>query len=315
MTTYLADTNSKKPPSEIAQIKKQRVKASSNLYKRYFFLIVLILYVVFKSSTFAHAKDVEKNALDKIIAQGVLKVCTEAGYLPLEMKSASGIWLGFDPDMMQAFVESISTKNKTIRLVILDTKWDGIIPSLMTKHCDAIASSMAITKERQMAVSFSEPYYKNALLISTKNTTKNKEKYKRISDFNKNELSIAVKTGSAPDLFLQNSKILIQANFLRYDADADTLGAVLNGRADAFIYDTPYVRLASLNNPGKLYIIPEGFNGDEFAVAFRKQDKELLERFNIFLANWKNQGKEKGSYEERLNYYFNGQDWVPLLSK
>ena len=47
------------------------------------------------------------------------------------MKTASGKWIGFDPEMMEAFAKSLNVK-----LVMLDTKWDGIIPSLLTAKCD-----------------------------------------------------------------------------------------------------------------------------------------------------------------------------------
>ena len=60
------------------------------------------------------------------------------------MKTTSGKWLGFDVDMMQAYAQSMG-----VNLVMLDTKWDGIIPSLASGKCDAIASSMATTKERE----------------------------------------------------------------------------------------------------------------------------------------------------------------------
>ncbi|WGL59590.1 transporter substrate-binding domain-containing protein [Pigmentibacter sp. JX0631] len=248
----------------------------------------------------------EKSILDTIKKDGVLRVCAESGYLPLEMKTASGKWLGFDPEMMEAYAKSLNVK-----LLMLDTKWDGIIPSLLTAKCDMIASSMAKTKERAKAVQFSDPYYDNKLLIATKDTPENRKLYKSLDDFNKPGLKVAVKTGSAPDLYLQDSKALNKAQIMRFDADADTLNAVIGGRALAFIYDTPYVKLAALNNPGKIYIVPSGFSGDQFAVAMRKKDQDLHSSFNKFLADW----KKNGGYAKAVKYYFEGQEWMALLDK
>lgn len=246
------------------------------------------------------------ETFQKIKENKTFKVCAESGYLPLEMKSVSGAWLGFDVDMMKAYAKNIG-----VNLVMLDTKWDGIIPSLVSGKCDAIASSMAITKERENAVAFSNPYYENKFLIAVKNTQKNLKRFENLSSFNNTNVTIAVKTGSSPDLFVQNSKMFEKAHILKYDADADTVGAVLNAKADAFIYDTPYVKLASLHYPGKLYIIPEGFNGDHFAVAFRKQDGDLRESFNKFLEQWKQQGQ----YASTMKYYFDGTTWTAMLDK
>jgi polar amino acid transport system substrate-binding protein len=253
---------------------------------------------------------VEKNknqvTLEKIKKNKILKVCSEAGYIPLEMKSASGDWLGFDVEMMKAYAESLS-----VDLQMMDTKWDGIIPSLISKKCDLIASSMAKTPVREKVVAFSDSYFRNQFLIAVKDTKENGKKYKTISDFNSKSIKVAVKTGSSPDLYLQESKILSQATILRYDADADTISAVLNGKVDGFIYDTPYVKLAAINYPGKLYIIPEGFGGDDFGVAFRKEDSDLLKNFNHFLSQW----KKDGGYNKMFKYYFEGTQWRSPLDK
>ncbi len=248
----------------------------------------------------------EKSILETIKKDGILKVCSESGYLPLEMKTASGKWIGFDPEMMEAFAKHLGVK-----LIISDTKWDGIIPSLLTGKCDMIASSMAKTKEREKAVTFSDPYYDNKFLIAVKDTPDNRKNYKSLEDFNKSGIKIAVKTGSAPDLYLQDTKSLKKAQIMRFDADADTVNAVLGGRSNAFIYDTPYVKLAALNNPGKIYIVPQGFNGDQFSVAMRKKDQELAISFNKFLVEW----KKIGGYDKAMKYYFDSQEWLTLLDK
>ncbi len=262
-------------------------------------------YIIFTLfiSIFAVASE---TTLQKINFSKTLKVCAESGYLPFEMKTVSGNWLGFDIDMMQAYAKSIS-----VTLVMLDTKWDGIIPSLASGKCDAIASSMAVTKEREKAVAFSNSYYENHFSIAIKNSPENIKKFEKIDQFNNTNTTIAVKTGSSPDLFLQNSPLFRKAKILRFDADADTVGAVLNLKANAFIYDTPYVKLASQHYPGKLHIFPQEFNGDHFGVAFRRQDSDLLESFNNFLVQW----KSGGSYAASMKYYFEGNTWLSLLNK
>lgn len=290
---------------------------------------VLSFCLCFLDSTSAVCQktDTQKGTFAKIKQEKVLKVCSEAGYLPLEMKSASGTWIGFDVDMMQAYADSIGVK-----LQMMDTKWDGIIPSLLSKKCDMIASAMAMTEERKKVVDFSDSYFSNEFLIAMLKTKENEKNFKSVSDLNRADLQrdqgslrIAVKTGSSPDLYLQaNPTVLKTAKILKYDADADTISAVLNKRADAFIYDTPYVKLAALNYPGKLYVLPEGFGGDNFGVAIRKDDKDLLCDFNEFLKNWKrvekydkkNKKYEKmRSYEETYKYYFKGTTWRPMLEK
>ncbi|WP_161597578.1 transporter substrate-binding domain-containing protein [Fluviispira multicolorata] len=265
-------------------------------------ICVLSSFAIFMKS---HAA-VKPTTLETIKKKKELVVCSESGYIPLEMKTASGKWLGFDFEMMSAYAKELDVK-----LTMADTKWDGIIPSLISSKCDMIASSMAKTEERERAVAFSEPYYDNKFLIAVLDNSENKEKFKNLKSFNLKGIKIAVKTGSAPDLYIKNSGQLKNAEIMRFDADADTVSAVLRSRATAFIYDTPYVKLAALNNPGKLYIIPDAFNGDQFAVAMRKKDADLLKSFNSFLTDW----KKNGGYEKTMKYYFEEREWLSLLDK
>jgi polar amino acid transport system substrate-binding protein len=241
---------------------------------------------------------------DEVKKRGVLRVCAEAGYLPMEMKNTHNEWFGFDVEMSQAFAKSLGVK-----LEMLDTKWDGIIPSLLTNRCDMIASSMSVNEERSKVVDFSAPYYDNNMLIGVKDSKENREKFKTIKDFNNPDVTLAVKTGSAPDLYLRDSNVFPQAKVLRFDADADTVNAVLHRGITAFVYDTPYVTLAALNNPGKIFIAPVKLKGDQFAVAFSKQAKALRESFNNFLIEW----KTSGGYEKAKHYYFDSLDWQKNL--
>ncbi len=266
---------------------------------------ILACFLAFFVTFVAVAHD---STLDKIKNTKVLKVCSESGYLPLEMKTKNDKWLGFDVAMTEYFAKSLGVK-----IVMLDTKWDGIIPSLLSFKCDVIASSMAITPQRARVISFSDPYYENKFLVAIKNTPRNRERFRTLSDLNASDVIIAVKTGSSPDLFLQDSPLFSKTRVFKYDADADTINAVLNDKTQAFIYDTPYVKLASLHYPGRLYILPQGFKGDQFALAFRKQDKDLITSFNEFLAKWK-KDKGKNGFEATQRYYFDTLDWNSELN-
>ena len=42
-------------------------------------------------------------------------------------------------------------------VVYLNLAWDGLIPSLINKNIDMIASGMSITEERAKQVNFSDP--------------------------------------------------------------------------------------------------------------------------------------------------------------
>ncbi|MEG2153322.1 MAG: transporter substrate-binding domain-containing protein, partial [Clostridia bacterium] len=95
-----------------------------------------------------------------------LKVAMELAYPPFETKDAAGEPMGVSVDFAKAFGEYIGKK-----VVIENTAWDGLIPSLQTGKADMVVSSMTINEERRKTVDFSEPYA-NALLgiLANKNS-------------------------------------------------------------------------------------------------------------------------------------------------
>ena len=62
-------------------------------------------------------------------------------YPPFESKDASGTWVGWEMDLMQAVCAQMKEKCE-----LVEVAWDGIIPALTSKQIDVIWSSMSITK-------------------------------------------------------------------------------------------------------------------------------------------------------------------------
>lgn len=81
-------------------------------------------------------------------------------YAPFTSKDASGVWVGWEVDFMNALCAEIGEK-----CVIEEVAWDGIIPALQAKKFDAIMSSMSVTDERKKTISFSDIYYNDSAVI------------------------------------------------------------------------------------------------------------------------------------------------------
>lgn len=222
-----------------------------------------------------------------------LRVCSDAGFLPFEMKNNAGEWEGFDVEMMEEFAKSINAK-----LVMVQISFDGIIPALLSKKCDMIAAGMTVTPSRKQVVSFSKPTFQNGLSIAIKNTAENNDKFKDLMSLDKIGVKIAVKTGYTSDIYL--SKNLKNAKILRFDQDTDLVLAVLQERADAFMSDATYVSLISKENQKKFITLPTNVTSEEFSVAIRPDDKELLRKFNAFLDKWKG----SPAYSQLYDKYF-----------
>jgi len=262
------------------------LSAMSTSYKVFFSRIAVIL------SFFAvSALSVSSYAQSLNLKNNTVKVCSDAGFLPFEMKNNQGQWEGFDVDMMNSFAQSLNAKLQMVQI-----NFDGIIPALLSGKCDMIAAGMTVTPSRQKVVAFSHPTFVNGLSIAFRNTDEAKTKYTSLTSLDKIGVKIAVKTGYTSDIYL--TKNLKNAQILRFDQDTDLYLAVMQNRADAFVSDSTYVSLIAKDNANKLIVLPTKLTAEEFSVATRMQDKELVQAFNQFLEKWKSSTDYRKVYEK-----------------
>lgn len=75
-------------------------------------------------------------------------------YPPFTSKDATGKWVGWEIDLMDAVCAELKEKCE-----VVDVAWDGIIPALTGKQIDVIWSSMLITDKRKQTIDFTRMYY------------------------------------------------------------------------------------------------------------------------------------------------------------
>jgi polar amino acid transport system substrate-binding protein len=81
-------------------------------------------------------------------------------YPPFSSKDASGKWVGWEIDLMDAVCKQMNEKCE-----LVEVAWDGIIPALTSKQIDVIWSSMSITDERKKTIDFTNMYYNTPTVI------------------------------------------------------------------------------------------------------------------------------------------------------
>src|SRR5262245_40627421 len=81
-------------------------------------------------------------------------------YPPFTSKDASGKWVGWEVDLMDAVCAKMNEKCE-----LVEVAWDGIIPALTAKQIDVIWSSMSITAERKKTIDFTDMYYNTPTVI------------------------------------------------------------------------------------------------------------------------------------------------------
>ena len=199
---------------------------------------------------------------------------------------------GFDIDMMEAFSSQIH-----VLLKMIDIRWDGIIPALLSKKCDFIAGGMSVTQDRTKIVAFSDPILKNGIaILANKIYVPDEES---LQNMDKKKLTFAIRTGTSADAYLSKfpPKNLV---ILKFDDNATLINALLTGKVNAITQDRTLLIPVLKSHLDKFRILKEPILEEDIAIAARKQDKKLLFEFNQFLINWKKSDK----YNQYIKEYF-----------
>jgi polar amino acid transport system substrate-binding protein len=192
-------------------------------------------------------------------------------------------------EMMNAFCKKIA-----VTCEFISSKWDGIIPGLLSGKYDVIASGMTITEERAKTVLFSDPYYDAGLraMLNKKSAAAS------IEELDKKENSIAVKVGTTGDIFA--GKTFKIAKIMRLDSEADAAQVVVNNQAQAFIYDQPYVDIFAADKGDKVRVLPVGLTKEQLGLASVKKSQDLIDAFNAFLKEYRSSGAYDKSYKDNF---------------
>jgi polar amino acid transport system substrate-binding protein len=212
-----------------------------------------------------------------------LRVGMELAYPPFEMRDQNGEPAGVSVDLARALGEALG-----MTVEIQNLPFDGLIPALKTGKLDLIISSMTATPERAQSIDFSEPYLKTGLclLVGAKSDIRS------IADADKIGRSIAVKKGTTGHLYALRA--LKAARPLVLDNENACVLEVVQGKAEAFIYDQMSTFKNARRNPDTTRAILAPFQQESWAVGLRKGSDDLRAKVNAFLADY----RAKGGFEK-----------------
>lgn len=234
-------------------------------------LVLLMSVLLLSSGCTNQGSSVEKPTTPAPQAKSYV-VGIDAEYPPYSFLDPNGTATGFDVESMRWIAEK-----EGFTVTFQPTAWDGIIPSLQAGKIDIIYSGMTITDERKEKVSFSMPYLKinqSVAVHQAGNYT--------MDDFLAGRLVVGAQRGTTGAFWVEDSLIetgKMPAGDLKvYDNFPLVATDLAFKRIDAAIYDRPPMIDAIAGKP--LVIIGEIDTGEEYGVALRKDDTELLAAIN-----------------------------------
>jgi polar amino acid transport system substrate-binding protein len=266
--------------------------------------LIMLTVIGFLLATSAFGGDIElakKSTLEQIIKRGELRVGFESGYVPFEMTNKKGEFIGFDMDFGRRLAKSMGVK-----FVPINTAWDGIIPALMTGKFDIIMGGMTITQERNLKVNFAEPYIVVGQTILL--NKKLKDRVISYKDLNNPKYIVTSRMGTTGEQAIKN--YIPKATYKGFESEAEAGLEVINGKADALVYDLPFCGfLYGSQGKDKTIFLSDPFTYEPLAWAINKGDPDFLNYLNNFLR----QTKGDGFYDRMYKKWITGTKWKAEL--
>ena len=265
-------------------------------------MAIAALGLIFSSAAFgADIELAKKSTVEKILKRGELRVGFESGYVPFEMTDKTGKFIGFDMDFGRRLAKAMGVK-----FVPVNTAWDGIIPALMTDKFDIIMGGMTITQERNLKINFADPY-----IVVGQTILLNKKREGKVlsyKDLNDPKFILTSRMGTTGEQAIK--KFIPKATYKGFESEAEAGLEVINGKADALVYDLPFCGfLYGSQGQGKTVFLNQPFTYEPLAWAINKGDPDFLN----FLNNFLRQSKGDGFYEKVYNKWIIGSDWKKEL--
>jgi polar amino acid transport system substrate-binding protein len=242
-----------------------------------------------------------ESVIETIKQRGVIKIGISL-FTPWSMRDLNGELVGFEPDVGRELA-----KDMGVEVEFIPTSWDGIIPALVSGKFDVIISGMSITPQRNLTVSFSDPYaFSGMTILANRAMTEGFT----LEDFNSTDITFAGRRGGTPAAVI--ASMFPNATQLLFDEDGAATQEVLNGNAHATMSSEPLPSTEARRYPDTLYVpFAETFQAAGEAFAFRKGDPDAENFFN----NWIGTKVRVGWLPERNAYWFKGEDWKDQVAE
>lgn len=213
-------------------------------------------------------------------------IVTENAYFPLQfVDPASGKPVGWEYDAMEELSKRLNFKAE-----YKNTSWDAMIQAVSDKQYDMGMTGITIKDDRKEKVDFSDPYMLSEIFMLVRG---DEERFADAKAFAADEkLLIGAQAGTSPfyvavynvlDGNEANPRIKLMETF------AATVAALQAGDVDLVLTDSAAGQALSANSGGKLKLIGDPLQAEEFGFIFPK-GSDLVAPMNAGIAALKADG-------------------------
>ncbi|MEA4855290.1 ABC transporter substrate-binding protein [Solidesulfovibrio sp.] len=205
-------------------------------------------------------------AEEKVYVNGI-----DFGFPPFGFVDKDGKPTGFDVESLDWIANKMGFKVKHQPM-----DWDGIIPALLAKKIDIIASGMSATAERAQKVDFSIPYYEvtQVLVVPDKETAS-------LDALLKSGKKLGIQRGTVTAKLLEElaTKPGYKFEVVPYDSTDLSMEDVKIGRIAGSGMDSTIAQEV-LKAPGMKVAGTFDAAPEKYGYAMRKEDKDFQDKVN-----------------------------------
>lgn len=224
-----------------------------------------------------------ENSTEPTNSDNVIVMGTNAEFEPFEYRDGLDI-VGFDVEIAKAVANKLGKELK-----IEDMAFDSLIMGLNNDKMDFIAAGMTATEERAQQVDFSDSYFKSKQVIIVK--ADNTEIASADDLVGK---SVGVQLGTTGDLFVSGTE---GVTVVQVKKGTQAVMDLQNGKVDAVVIDEePAKKMIAGKTDVKILEVP--FIEEEYAIAVKKGNTELLNTINETIEELKANGEYDKIYEQ-----------------
>lgn len=254
-------------------------------FRRSITVVSLAALALAASAVTASAAAVKPPA--SIASAGKIVFCADISFPPFESYASGNKAVGSDVDMGTAFAKLMGVK-----AVWRNTGFDGIIPALQAKQCDAIMSGLYDKASRRKVVDFVD-YAKigNSIAVPKGNP----HHVAKLADLSGMKVGVESGTTLRLQLVAANKKLSAAGKkpmtIVSFPKDSDAFQQLVAGNVDAYYTVTSTVAYYSKKTNGRTEIAGPQISAFPFGVATRKSDAELHQAFVKALATLRKSGQ------------------------
>lgn len=236
----------------------------------------------------------DAQTMDRIIKEKKIRI----GYIPSPPGTikdpASGDVKGFYVDAARYIFNSID-----VEPVLVETTWATFAAGLQSNQFDLSIAATFATLKRATAVEFTKPIHYLGYSAIVK---KGDDRFKKLSDFNRKDIKIAVVQGGAAQEYVKEAFPLATVTALGTSNLTAPFVEVSAGRADVGIEDASHARRYASQQPGVTDLFQANpYNTLPIAWSVKRGNQDLLNFVNsaidfmLLTGRWERMANEYGA--------------------